>query len=64
MWFLSFAIDFEAATWDDKLDYGLRFLTTQVLQLPFVLMTLMKHMSPALDNMSVAKTSDYPASPC
>ena len=54
LWFSSFVVDLEAATWDDKLDHGLRFFTYQVLQLPFFLMGLMRYITPTLDNMSVA----------
>ncbi|MCJ1287674.1 hypothetical protein MMC26_007026 [Xylographa opegraphella] len=51
LWLLSFMIDFEHATWDDKLVEGLDFIANSVLQLPFFLMSLMRYITPTLDNM-------------
>ena len=48
---LSFFINFDQVTWDDKLVSGLDFLANSVLQIPFVLMTLMSHLTPTLDNL-------------
>lgn len=53
LWVLSFFVDFEAATWDDKLVGGLNFIQNYVLQVPFFLMMLMRHITPTLDNMQV-----------
>lgn len=51
IWALSFAIDFEVATWDDKLVNGLDLLANHVLQLPLFLMTLMRYVTPTLDHV-------------
>ena len=51
LWLLSFKIDFEHATWDDKLVGGLDFIANSVLQVPFFLMSLMRYITPTLDNM-------------
>lgn len=51
LWFLSFFINFEKATWDDQLVSGLDFIANYVLQVPLFLMALMRHITPTLDNM-------------
>ncbi|MCJ1351708.1 MAG: hypothetical protein MMC33_001692 [Icmadophila ericetorum] len=51
LWGTSFFVDFEAATWDDKLVGGLDFLANSVLQIPFFLMSLMRYITPTLDHM-------------
>ncbi|MCJ1338553.1 hypothetical protein MMC09_003842 [Bachmanniomyces sp. S44760] len=51
LWFLSFVVDFESATWDDKLVGGLDFIANSVLQVPFFLMSLMRYITPTLDHM-------------
>ncbi|KAE9369621.1 transmembrane protein-like protein UsgS [Stipitochalara longipes BDJ] len=51
LWFLSFIINFEHATWDDKVVNGLDFIQNYVLQVPLFLMTLMRYVTPTLDNM-------------
>lgn len=51
LWFLSFAIDMQAATWDDSVIEGLNFIEEYVLQVPFFLMTLMRYVTPTLDNL-------------
>ena len=38
-------------TWDDALADGLRFLQEYVLQVPLFLMTLMRHITPAMDDL-------------
>lgn len=43
----------EHAVWDDKLLDGLEFMSKSVLQVPFLLMTLMRYVTPALDEMYV-----------
>ncbi|SLM41182.1 transmembrane protein [Lasallia pustulata] len=48
---LSYFIDFQASTWDDKLVGGLDFLANSVLQVPFFLMSLMRYITPTLDQM-------------
>jgi hypothetical protein len=44
-------IDFERATWDDKVVQGLDFIQEYVLQVPLFLMTMMRYVTPTLDNM-------------
>jgi len=51
IWALSFVVDFESATWDDKLVGGLDFIANSVLQVPFFLMSLMRYITPTLDEM-------------
>ncbi|MCJ1259890.1 hypothetical protein MMC24_007729 [Lignoscripta atroalba] len=51
IWALSFFIDFQSATWDDKLIGGLDFIANYVLQVPFFLMSLMRYITPTLDHM-------------
>ena len=51
LWFLSFILDFEHATWDNDIVKGLDFIQNYVLQVPFFLMTLMRYVTPTLDNM-------------
>ncbi|MCJ1398757.1 hypothetical protein MMC11_001958 [Xylographa trunciseda] len=51
LWLLSFMVDFEHATWDDKLVGGLDFIANSVLQVPFFLMSLMRYITPTLDHM-------------
>jgi len=51
LWFLSFLINFDAVTWDDKLVESLDFLANSVLQVPFFLMSLMRYITPTLDRM-------------
>lgn len=51
LWGVSFAVDFEVATWDDVLVGGLDFLANSVLQIPFFLMSLMRYITPTLDHM-------------
>ncbi|KAL8833068.1 MAG: hypothetical protein Q9170_004530 [Blastenia crenularia] len=51
LWTLSFLVNFEAATWDDKLVGGLDFVANSVLQVPFFLMSLMRYITPTLDHM-------------
>lgn len=51
LYLLSWIINFEQATWDDKLLDGLQFLNKSVLQVPFLLMTFMGYVTPTLDEM-------------
>jgi hypothetical protein len=51
LWFTSFAVNFENSTWDDDIVNGLHFIEHTVLQVPFVLMTLIRLISPTLDNL-------------
>lgn len=51
LWLLSYFVDFQAAAWDDKLVGGLDFFANSVLQVPFFLMSLMRYITPTLDQM-------------
>ncbi|OCK79196.1 hypothetical protein K432DRAFT_394126 [Lepidopterella palustris CBS 459.81] len=51
MWFLSIFIDMDAARWDNEVADGLHFLEHSVLQVPFFLMSLMRYITPTLDQM-------------
>lgn len=51
LWALSFILDFEHATWNNDIIKFLDFVQNYVLQVPFFLMTMMRHLSPTLDNM-------------
>lgn len=48
---LSLFIDLDKATWDDTLVEGLNLVANHVLQVPLFLMTLMRYITPTLDNM-------------
>lgn len=51
IWLLSWVMDLESAVWDDKVVGTLDFVSNYVLQVPFFLMTLMRYITPTLDNM-------------
>ncbi|KAJ5162124.1 hypothetical protein N7492_007516 [Penicillium capsulatum] len=51
LYLLSWVINLENATWDDSLLHGLEFLSKSVLQVPFLLMTLMGRVTPTLDEI-------------
>ncbi|KAF2664760.1 hypothetical protein BT63DRAFT_378720 [Microthyrium microscopicum] len=51
IWFLGFFINLKGSTWDNDLIDGLHFLEHSVLQVPFFLMTMMRYITPTLDNM-------------
>ncbi|TKX21679.1 hypothetical protein C1H76_6175 [Elsinoe australis] len=51
LWFLSLFIDLQSANWDNEILHSLDFIENSVLQVPFFLMTFMRHISPSLDNM-------------
>ncbi|PWY90935.1 transmembrane protein UsgS [Aspergillus heteromorphus CBS 117.55] len=51
LWFLSFIMDLESVTWDDSLLKGLDFLSKSVLQVPFLVMSLMRYITPTLDDI-------------
>lgn len=48
---ISLVHDLDKATWDDKLIGSLDFISNSVLQVPFLLMTLMRYITPTLDEM-------------
>jgi len=51
LWFLSLFMDMSSASWGEDVIHGLEFINHGVLQVPFFLMTIMRHASPSLDNM-------------
>ncbi|KAI1974538.1 hypothetical protein LOZ51_005964 [Ophidiomyces ophidiicola] len=51
IWIISWVVDLQAVTWDDTLINGLDFVSNYVLQVPFLLMTLMRYITPTLDNV-------------
>jgi hypothetical protein len=51
IWTLSFVVDLDSAHWDDAVVNGLYFLSNYVLQVPFLLMTLMGSITPTLDEL-------------
>ena len=53
IWIGSFVSDLDRATWDDTVFNGLQYLNKSVLQVPFLLMTLMRYVTPTLDEMCV-----------
>ncbi|EEH41069.2 transmembrane protein UsgS [Paracoccidioides lutzii Pb01] len=57
IWLLSWIIDLEAATWDDIVLGRLDFISTYVLQVPFLLMTLMRYVTPTLDDIMYSTMS-------
>ncbi|KAI1771596.1 formamidase [Hypoxylon cercidicola] len=48
---LSLIFDLDRTTWDDTLVNGLDLLANHVLQVPLFLMTLMRYITPTLDNL-------------
>lgn len=55
IWIGSFMSDLDRATWDDTVLNGLEYLNKSVLQVPFLLMTLMRYVTPTLDEMCVLR---------
>lgn len=51
LWITSLIADLDHATWDDKILELLDFVPKFVLQVPFLLMTLMRYITPTLDDM-------------
>lgn len=54
LWVLSLFLPLDRMTWDDKLVDGLTFIEEHVLQVPFFLMSLMRYVTPALDDLFMA----------
>ena len=50
---LTLIFDLDKASWDDTLVNGLDLIANHVLQVPLFLMTLMRYITPTLDNMYV-----------
>ncbi|RDI77348.1 putative helicase [Venturia inaequalis] len=51
IWLIGFFTNLEGVTWDNDIINGLHFLEHSVLQVPFFLMSLMRYITPTLDNM-------------
>ena len=51
LWLLSFLVNMRNAQWDNQILESLHFLEHSVLQVPFFLMTLMRYVTPTLDEM-------------
>ena len=51
LWLLSLFVSLDRVTWDDTLVTGLTFIEEHVLQAPLFLMTLMRHITPTLDDL-------------
>ncbi|CDM32077.1 unnamed protein product [Penicillium roqueforti FM164] len=51
IYLVSWVINLEQAVWDEKLLSGLEFMSKSVLQVPFLLMTLMRYVTPTLDEI-------------
>ncbi|KAI9868406.1 MAG: hypothetical protein M1813_005849 [Trichoglossum hirsutum] len=51
LWFMSFFVSEQAMTWNDNIISGLDFIENSVLQVPFFLMSLMRYITPTLDEM-------------
>lgn len=50
---VSLLFDLDRAEWDESIVGGLDFINKSVLQIPFLLMTLMRYVTPTLDEMCV-----------
>lgn len=48
---MSFIVNLDAVTWDETIVVSLNFLANHVLQVPLFLMTLMRYITPTLDNL-------------
>ncbi|KAL1958531.1 hypothetical protein VTO42DRAFT_4395 [Malbranchea cinnamomea] len=51
LWLISLVVNLDAVTWDDAIIAKLSFFSDAVLQVPFLLMTLMSYITPTLDEM-------------
>lgn len=51
LWILSLFMSMDHSQWDQNVVNGLHFLEHTVLQVPFFLMTMMRYVTPALDQM-------------
>ncbi|KAL6710554.1 hypothetical protein ACN47E_008602 [Coniothyrium glycines] len=51
LWILSLFVDLQRTHWDESIVNGLHFLEHTVLQVPFFLMTMMRYVTPTLDQM-------------
>jgi hypothetical protein len=51
IWISGLFVDLKSSSWDNDVIEGLEFLQHSVLQVPFFLMSLMRYITPALDEM-------------
>ncbi|KAI6245058.1 hypothetical protein HI914_06880 [Erysiphe necator] len=51
LWLTSFVFDYEYVSWSHNVANGLGFIQNSVLQVPFFLMTVMRNITPTLDEM-------------
>lgn len=51
MWLISLFVESEESTWGKDVVEGLEFIENSVLQVPFFLMSLMRYVTPTLDDM-------------
>ncbi|KAF2102238.1 transmembrane protein UsgS [Rhizodiscina lignyota] len=51
IWILGFFVNLEGSQWDNELIDGLTFIEHSVLQVPFLLMSLMRYLTPTMDRM-------------
>ena len=51
LWTLSLVVNMDHTHWDETIVNGLHFLEHTVLQVPFFLMTMMRYVTPTLDQM-------------
>ncbi|KAI9787714.1 MAG: hypothetical protein M1839_000245 [Geoglossum umbratile] len=51
LWVLSFFVNKQSTAWDDNIISGLAFIEDSVLQVPFFLMSLMRYITPTLDEI-------------
>lgn len=51
LWFISFFVSLDGVTWDDTLISSLSFVEEHVLQAPLFFMSLMRYVTPTLDDL-------------
>jgi hypothetical protein len=51
LWILSLVVNMDHTQWDETVVNSLHFLEHTVLQVPFFLMTMMRYVTPTLDQM-------------
>lgn len=51
LWFLSLIFSLDRVSWDDSLVNGLTFVENHVLQAPLFFMSLMRYITPTLDDL-------------
>ena len=51
LWFLSLFLPLDRVSWDDSLVNGLTFIEEHVLQAPLFFMSLMRYVTPTLDDL-------------